>query len=118
MVTLWIPEPDQMFFSSWCCLSCPGSILAAKAKSDDHLKEAKKEAKRIIHAFHKARDRKVALEVSAVHVQWNLCVMVNIGEQGFCYLWRYCDFCSEVRIVLILSKSCSFNPDLAYFWPL
>ena len=42
-----------------------GSILAAKAKSDEHLREAKKEAKRVIHAFHKARDSKVSLEVSA-----------------------------------------------------
>ena len=38
--------------------------MAAKAKSDEHLREAKKEAKRIIHAFHKARDSKVSLEVS------------------------------------------------------
>ncbi len=43
----------------------PGSILAAKSKSDEHLKHAKKEAKRIIHAFHKARDSNVFLEVSA-----------------------------------------------------
>lgn len=48
-----------------CYYDDTGSILAAKSKSDEHLKEAKKEAKRIIHAFHKARDSKVSLEVNS-----------------------------------------------------
>ena len=57
LLSYWFTSPMHSLLPS-------GSILAAKAKSDEHLKEAKKEAKRIIHAFHKARDMKVSLEVS------------------------------------------------------
>ena len=40
-----------------------GAILSAKSRSDQQLAEARLNARKIIHAFHKAQDRLDATEV-------------------------------------------------------
>ena len=40
-----------------------GAVLSSKAQSDRKLEEARSEARRIIHAFHKCQDRVDLLEV-------------------------------------------------------
>ena len=36
---------------------CAGAVLSSKAQSDGELHHARKEARRIIHAYHKAQDK-------------------------------------------------------------
>ena len=43
-----------------------GAVLSSKAQSDRQLEEARSEARRIIHAFHKCQDKLDAVEVKII----------------------------------------------------
>ena len=43
---------------------CAGAVLSAKSQSDKELQSARSEARNIIHAFHKCKEKLSTVEVS------------------------------------------------------
>ncbi len=62
-----------------------GSVLSSKAQSDAQLHKARIEARRIIHALHKAQDKVEVLEVS---VQKNNIDIYIINHGLFVFLQK------------------------------
>lgn len=54
-----------------------GAVLSAKAQSDNQLEEARKQARKIVHAFHKCQDRMDDME------EENLGLKRRIGHGGY-----------------------------------
>ena len=57
-----------------------GAVLSSKAQSDRQLEEARAEARRIIHAFHKCQDRMDELEVRFMLLSFLLARTVNTSS--------------------------------------
>ena len=48
------------------CFPCIGAVISSKSQSDQELEESRAEARKIIHALHKAQDKMDHLEVGGL----------------------------------------------------